>query len=126
MEVTAAVIQVDNKILLMRRAHGHSCSGGWEYPGGKMEPGETGPECLQRELHEELGIDAEIGALIATYVDHKMRLRAYWVSHYLGNITMSVHDAMHWVEQNRLLEHEQLPADYEVSKQVLEALSNLR
>ncbi|MET0016467.1 NUDIX domain-containing protein [Oscillibacter sp.] len=122
MEVTAAVIRVGNKILLMRRALGHNFAGGWEYPGGKVEPNETGQECIQRELLEELGIVANIGPLIATYLDSKMRLRAYLVTSYFGSITLSVHDAMHWVEISQLLDHDQLPADREVSKQVLEKL----
>ena len=60
MEVTAGIFVKDRCILLMRRAPGQSAAGGWEYPGGKIEPGESGEQCLRRELNEELCIDAEL------------------------------------------------------------------
>lgn len=65
MEVTAGIFVKDRCILLMRRAPGQSAAGGWEYPGGKIEPGESGEQCLRRELNEELCIDAEIGEKMA-------------------------------------------------------------
>ena len=65
MEVTAGMFVKDHHILLMRRAPGQSAAGGWEYPGGKIEPGESGEQCLRRELNEELCIDAEIGEKMA-------------------------------------------------------------
>ena len=51
MEVTAGIFVKDYCILLMRRAPGQSAAGGWEYPGGKIEPGESGEQCLRRELN---------------------------------------------------------------------------
>ena len=56
MEVTAGILVKDHHVLLMRRAPGQNAAGGWEYPGGKIEPGETGEQCLPRELKEELCI----------------------------------------------------------------------
>ena len=60
-KVAAAIIKSGNNVLLMRRAPGHSLSGYWEYPGGKVEPNERVKQALKRELKEELGIDAKIG-----------------------------------------------------------------
>ena len=65
MEVTAAVFVKKNQVLLMRRSQGQSFEGACEYPGGKIESGETGEQCLKRELSEELSIDAKIGNLLA-------------------------------------------------------------
>ena len=65
MKVTAGIFVKDDHILLMRCAPGQSAAGGWEYPGGKIEPGESGEQCLRRELNEELCIDAEIGEKMA-------------------------------------------------------------
>ena len=126
MEVTAAVFVKGNQVLLMRRAPGHSSAGGWEYPGGKIEPGETGEQCLHRELSEELCIDAEIGPKLAesTFAaDTKIiHLYAYQVNRYQGQIQLTVHDQMEWVPLSNLLAHEQLPADYLISKRLLEVL----
>ena len=98
MEVTAGIFVKDDHILLMRRAPGQSAAGGWEYPGGKIEPGESGEQCLHRELNEELCIDAE------------------------GKIQLTVHDQMEWVPLSKLLDHDQLPADYLISQKLLEVL----
>lgn len=60
-DVTAAIIIENNKVLLTRRAPGEKHAGWWEFPGGKVEPGEPPENCLRRELREELEIDAAIG-----------------------------------------------------------------
>ena len=62
--VTAAVIRKDDGFLLTRRLRGTHLAGYWEFPGGKCERGETHEACLQRELAEELGVTARIGARI--------------------------------------------------------------
>ena len=64
MVVTAAVIRKDDCFLLTRRLRGTHLAGYWEFPGGKCERGETHEACLQRELAEELGVTARIGARV--------------------------------------------------------------
>jgi mutator protein MutT len=59
--VTAAIIRRNGSVLLARRSSGEKLAGFWEFPGGKVEDGETPEECLARELDEELGIQARIG-----------------------------------------------------------------
>ncbi len=59
--VTAAILQQDQRILLTRRPDGTRHAGLWEFPGGKLDPGESPREGLQREIREELGIDVEVG-----------------------------------------------------------------
>ena len=66
--VIAAIIKKDNKYLIGRRGPKEKSTGLWEFPGGKIEYGETHEECLKRELKEELNIDAEIGELYSEYV----------------------------------------------------------
>ena len=121
MKVTAAIFRNRDKVLLMRRAPGHPLAGTWEYPGGKFEDGEDGPTCLHRELFEELGIDAQIGDLIAivkhiTDSGKVIELHAYEIMSFTGEIQMHVHDDMHWVVLSDLLQHSQLPADMQVSQ----------
>ena len=110
----------------MRRAPGQNAAGGWEYPGGKIEPCETGEQCLHRELKEELCIDAEIGEKMAESAfemsSKTIRLHAYRINQYEGEIQLTVHDQMEWVPLSKLLDHDQLPADYLVSQKLLEVL----
>ncbi len=121
MKVTAAIFKRGDKVLLMRRAADQPLAGEWEYPGGKFEDGEDGPICLHRELYEELGIDAEIGNLIAiathtTDSGKVIELHAYEITFYTGEIQLHVHDDMHWVLVSNLPSHPQLPADLIVSQ----------
>ena len=117
MEVTAGIFVKDYCILLMRRAPGQSAAGGWEYPG---------EQCLRRELNEELCIDAEIGEKMAESTfetgSKTIHLHAYRVNRYEGKIQLTVHDQMEWVPLSKLLDHDQLPADYLISQKLLEVL----
>lgn len=80
-DVTAAVIFNHGKVFLARRAAGENCAGGWEFPGGKIEQGETPEDCLTRELQEEFGVRAVIKDFIAEsvyeYSTGSIRLLAY-------------------------------------------------
>ena len=94
--VTAAVIVRQGRILLARRAdHGH-LDGKWEFPGGKIEPGETPEECLARELAEEFGITAVIGRAITqvmhSYDTGTIHLLVYRVTRVTGRFVPTDHD----------------------------------
>lgn len=65
--VTAAVIEHEGRVLLAQRPAGHRLAGLWEFPGGKLEPGETPEACLRRELREELGVETEIGEFVGSF-----------------------------------------------------------
>jgi len=121
MRVTAAIFRNQDQVLLMRRGPCQPLAGEWEYPGGKFEDGENGPQCLHRELKEELNIDATIGDLItvSTHITDNgksIELYAYEILDYQGTISLSVHDLMEWVPLSDLLTHSQLPADLLVSQ----------
>src|SRR3954467_10462132 len=68
--VTAAVVERDGCFLVTRRQKGVHLEGYWEFPGGKCEAGESLPDCLRRELQEELGVDAAVGHEIFTVTHH--------------------------------------------------------
>jgi mutator protein MutT len=80
-DVAAALIFRDGRLLITRRNAGAHLGGLWEFPGGKREPGETFRSCLKRELREELGIEIATLRLVATvrhdYPDKKVRLKFY-------------------------------------------------
>jgi 8-oxo-dGTP diphosphatase len=114
-KVTAAILEKDSQIIIAQRKSGDHLSGLWEFPGGKIEPGETPEECLARELKEEFDIDVSIGEFIGSNVHHYdhisielMAYRAAWLS---GSITMNDHNAYRWVTVDQLSEYDFAPAD---------------
>lgn len=113
-----------DKVLITRRAPNQSFAGGWEFPGGKVEPDETERTCLTRELKEELNIDVCVEDLCAEvmhdYGSFTIDLIAYYCTISNGEITISVHDKYRWVKINELLDYELLPADVAIAKAVQE------
>jgi len=100
--VTAGVIVRDARVLACQRAPGAAHAGKWEFPGGKVEPGETLPNALARELREELGIEAVIGRkLWQTQFTYPCRaplaLTFFLVSSYTGRLQNRVFAAVAWV-----------------------------
>ncbi len=123
LNVTAAIIQRDGKILAARRKSGSHMAGFWEFPGGKIEAGESPEECLQRELKEELGIVTAIGAFFEEscfdYGTKQVRLLCYNVEYLSGTFVLSDHDEIKWLPVNQLLELTWAPADIPVVKKLV-------
>jgi 8-oxo-dGTP diphosphatase len=98
--VTAAIIEKDGRLLIGRRKRGYF-TGRWEFPGGKVEEGETPEECLRRELREELGVEARIGRLFLSTVhvyDHMtIELLTYRAEILSGDMTLNDHTEVRWV-----------------------------
>lgn len=69
-DVTCGLLERDGRVLVAQRAPGRALAGKWEFPGGKVEPGEAPAACLARELREELGIEVEVGAALPPCVHH--------------------------------------------------------
>jgi 8-oxo-dGTP diphosphatase len=120
--VTAAIIVQDGSVLLARRGPGDPLAGKWEFPGGKLEDGETPEACLARELHEELGVRASIGELFAeSAFDHgsgQLRLLAYRATITTGTPTLSVHSELAWVDPRSLPLFDLLPADVPIAQKL--------
>lgn len=123
-QVTAAIIQQEEKILICQRAEGGSCSYLWEFPGGKLEAGETLEECLIRECLEELGIEIRIKGLFSkkshTYGKKEMNFFFYDAEIVSGEPEKKVHHDIKWVEPDELENFTFCPADLEV----VESLKN--
>lgn len=114
-DVCAAVIEKDGLVMAARRKKGSHLAGFWEFPGGKIEPGETPELCLARELDEEFGITAEIGAYIGEsvheYSSKVIRLLAYRVPRFAGTLQIIDHDKIVWLSLEELDSIEWAPAD---------------
>jgi len=118
LEVTAGVIVHAREVLVCQRPAGARHAGKWEFPGGKREAGEGRPECLRRELDEELGIAAEIGDLLwrqtHCYPDGRpFELFFYLVTSYQGVPVNRAFAEIRWVPVGRLGELDFLEADRE-------------
>ena len=114
--VTAAIIEREGKILIAKRKAGDDLFAGlWEFPGGKIEEGETPEECMARELKEELDIEVEVGELISSnkhkYPHGIFELLAYRVKHISGEMILNDHDEIKWVTVDEISNFEFPPAD---------------
>jgi 8-oxo-dGTP diphosphatase len=122
-KVTAAVIEKDGRILIAKRRIGDQHGGRWEFPGGKIDLGETPEECLKRELKEELGIEAEIGDFICAsafkYMFVPLELLVYKARHVSGKFQSLDHDELRWVKPSELVEYDFVKADVKVVKKLM-------
>lgn len=114
-QVVCAAIIEDGQILLARRGPGEHLAGHWELPGGKVEADETLAQALARELREELGVMARVGAELARSVHHYARGSIELIAldtDLDGEITqLTVHDAVQWCSATDLAELPIAPAD---------------
>lgn len=115
LEVAAAVIVDQGRILAARRRVGLDLAGYWEFPGGKVEPGETRQQCLVRELFEEFGVSCSIGLYLGQsvfdYGTKIVRLHAYLVEVVDGAFTPVDHDQLLWLPPQQLSILRWAPAD---------------
>lgn len=114
-EVTAAIILKDNRVLIAQRAPDDKLAGKWEFPGGKIEQGETPQECLKREIREELDVDIEVldffGESIYAYNSGKIKLMAFWCRWVSGDFTLKVHSNIAWADHHEFDLYDFAPAD---------------
>jgi len=113
--VSAAIIRNKNRYLIARRSPGKHLEGYWEFPGGKIEQGETAEECLVREIREELGIyiwvESFFGENLFHYDTKSVLLKAFICKRISGEITLIDHDLCEWVTAEKMNEYLIAPAD---------------
>jgi bis(5'-nucleosidyl)-tetraphosphatase len=114
-DVTAAVLIENGRVLIARRRPGASQAGLWEFPGGKMRPGESPAQCLKREIREELGIEIVVGEFfgesVYAYENQTIRLLAYRVRVESGELSANDHAELAWVAPADLGRYRFCPAD---------------
>ena len=112
--VVAAVIRKGNRIFATQRGYGEF-KDGWEFPGGKIEPGETLQEALVREIREELETEIRVGDLIDTieydYPAFHLSMDCFWCEIVEGSLELKEHEAAKWLDRESLYTVNWLPAD---------------
>ena len=120
-EVVAAVVCRAETVLLCQRHDGPHLPLMWEFPGGKIDPGESPQFALKRELAEELGVGAEIGRQIAD-VEHHYSEKSVRIRFFLANITAEpravVHRAVRWVALDKIADYTVPPANESVVRMI--------
>jgi 8-oxo-dGTP diphosphatase len=115
--VAAALIDVDGRVLIAQRPPGKALAGLWEFPGGKVEPGERPEAALIRELDEELGIQVKDACLAPfvfashAYDSFHLLMPLYLCRRWSGTVVAREHAALAWVKPNRLSDYPMPPAD---------------
>lgn len=122
--VVAAIIRNGDKILATQRGYGEH-KGGWEFPGGKIEEGETPQEALVREIREELEADIIVGDHLVTvehdYPEFHLSMRCYWADLKEGShLILIEHEAAKWLSLKELDSVDWLPADVDVVRALCE------
>lgn len=114
-KVTAGIIQRAGRVLVAQRSADDRQSLKWEFPGGKIERGETPETCLKRELFEELGIQVRVGAMLAHHLHcdahSQIDLIAFHTHWIAGDLRLNVHAQYRWVAVTALGGFDFLPAD---------------
>ena len=117
-EVTAAIIQQEGRILICQRPANKACGLLWEFPGGKIEAGETGEQCIIRECQEELGVtlhvEHKLTDIIYEYPDRIVHLHFYLCDIAAGTPEKKEHEEIKWIEPHEVKLYTFCPADAEM------------
>ena len=112
-----AMIDADGRVLICKRPQGKQLAGLWEFPGGKVESGETPEECLIRELNEELGVNVTAACLAPfvftshAYESFHLLMPLYLCRRWDGFVSAREHEALAWVRPEKLSDYPMPPAD---------------
>jgi 8-oxo-dGTP diphosphatase len=112
-----ALVDADGRVLIAQRPEGKQLAGLWEFPGGKVETGETPEECLIRELREEIGVETQVACLAPltfashSYDDFHLLMPLYVCRRFTGIAAPREGQALKWVKPVRLRDYPMPPAD---------------
>ena len=125
--VVAAVIRDEDKIFATQRGYG-DYKDGWEFPGGKIEPGETPQQALVREIKEELDTAIEVGDCLTTieydYPAFHLSMQCFWCTIVQGTPVLKEHEAARWLDAENLDSVDWLPADLSIIRLIKEQIAD--
>lgn len=129
-QVAVGILVGENQTLLIQqRRAGTDCAGYWEFPGGKLEAGESPKEALRRELREELAITITevefLGKLCHDYAHARVLLHSFLVHRWSGEVSGAEGQMIAWDVPDKLIEYELLAAAYPLLKQAAERLERI-
>lgn len=121
--ICAAIIERDKQVLIAKRPFHKTLGGKWEFPGGKLEAGESYEQCLVRELQEEINIVIQVGKFLFEVscedAGPGARLRAYHCQLVSGEPSCAEHLELRWASYDKLLEYDWPKADYPIIQALL-------
>lgn len=124
-EVVAAIIKHGNKVFATQRGYGEF-KGGWEFPGGKIEAGESPQEALIREIKEELETEIEVGKLVETvefdYPNFHLTMHCFLCTVVSGDLVLKEHNDSKWLTKEQLHDVAWLPADKDLVDKIKEII----
>ena len=124
-EVVAAIILDKGKVFATQRGYGEF-KDGWEFPGGKMEQGETPQQALKREIKEELDTEIEVGELLETveydYPNFHLTMHCFLCAIKSGDLVLKEHEAAKWLTKETLDSVDWLPADKGLIEKIKDVL----
>ena len=124
LHVTCAIIRRNNTILICQRSASMKLPLKWEFPGGKIEPGESKEDCLMREIKEELGIDIKVGPALNMveyhYPEFAICLYPFECLLVGGKLHLTEHAQAIWVDYNELLNYDWAAADLPIVKALIQ------
>lgn len=122
-DVTAAIIQKDGHYLIAKRKQGRHLAGKWEFPGGRVEAGESPEQALAREIEEELSVKAIVGDFFHSnthhYPDKSVRLLSYGVRLESEHLLLTAHDEVQWVQPPEFSNYDFAEADLPIVEKII-------
>ena len=127
LHVTCAIIEHDSKILICQRSEQMKLPLKWEFPGGKVETGESKEDCLQREVQEELGLEIEVGTALTVvehhYPEFSLCLYPFLCKWAGGSLAIAEHAQAIWVNKSELQDYDWAEADVPVVNEIMQLWS---
>lgn len=127
LHVTCAIIEHNNKILICQRSERMKLPLKWEFPGGKVETGESKEDCLKREIREELGLEIEVGSALTPvehhYPEFSLCLYPFACKWRGGSLAIAEHAQAIWVDKSELQNYDWAEADVPVVNEIMQLWS---